>query len=57
MTPAVVDDLNKVLANVVIPPEGVSPMSMKQAPGTAAAAAATAAKPAAPAPPAAPKKP
>ena len=47
MTPAVVDDLNKVLANVVIPPEGVSPMSMKQAPGTtAAAAAATPAKPA-----------
>ena len=27
MTPAVVDDLNKVLANVVIPPEGVSPMA------------------------------
>jgi Skp family chaperone for outer membrane proteins len=50
MTPAVVEDLNKVLANVVIPPEGVSPMSMKQAPGTAAAATPTKAaeKPAAP---------
>lgn len=54
MTPAVVDDLNKVLANVVIPPEGVSPMSMKQTPG-AAAAAATPAKAAEK--PAAPKKP
>jgi Skp family chaperone for outer membrane proteins len=30
MTPAVVEDLNKVLASVVIPPDGVSPMSMAQ---------------------------
>jgi Skp family chaperone for outer membrane proteins len=30
MTPAVVEDLNKVLASVVIPPEGVSPMAMAQ---------------------------
>ena len=30
MTPAVVEDLNKILASVVIPPEGVSPMAMAQ---------------------------
>jgi hypothetical protein len=33
MTPAVVEDLNKVLASVVIPPDGVSPMSMAQQQG------------------------
>jgi Skp family chaperone for outer membrane proteins len=30
MTPAVVEDLNKILASVVIPPDGVSPMAMAQ---------------------------
>ena len=29
LTPAVVDDLNKVLAKVVIPPDGVSPVAMQ----------------------------
>ena len=29
LTPAVVDDLNKVLASVVIPPDGVSPVAMQ----------------------------
>jgi hypothetical protein len=64
MTPAVVEDLNKVLASVVIPPDGVSPMSMAQqtsggaapanAPaGTAPAPAKAPAKPAAANPPAA----
>ena len=33
MTPEVVDDLNKVLPNVVIPPDGVSPMSDEAAAG------------------------
>ena len=33
MTPAVVDDLNKVLAAVVIPPDGVSPVAMQQKEG------------------------
>jgi len=45
LTPAVVDDLNKVLASVVIPPEGVSPVAMQAAqgatPASAPAAAAT----------------
>ncbi len=54
MTPVVVDDLNKVLAAVVIPPPGVSPVDMKPPPGAApasgdkqpaAAAPAAAAKP------------
>ena len=39
MTPAVVDDLNKILASVVIPPDGVSPMAMAQSQGGAGAAA------------------
>ncbi len=30
MTPAVVEDLNKILGSVVIPPDGVSPMAMAQ---------------------------
>jgi Skp family chaperone for outer membrane proteins len=30
MTPAVVEDLNKVLASVAIPPDGVSPVAMQQ---------------------------
>ena len=29
LTPAVVDDINKVLASVVIPPDGVSPVAMQ----------------------------
>ena len=33
MTPAVVEDLNKVLAEVAIPPDGVSPVAMKPAEG------------------------
>lgn len=59
MTPAVVEDLNKVLVKVVIPPEGVSPMSMKQPPGTAAPAATSENKssPAKPSTPATAKKP
>jgi Skp family chaperone for outer membrane proteins len=40
MTPVVVDDLNKVLASVVIPPDGVSPMAMKPQPGATPASAA-----------------
>lgn len=39
MTPQVVEDLNKVLAKVVIPPDGVSPAKMKQPEGTPSAAA------------------
>lgn len=38
MTPAVVEDLNKVLASVVIPPDGVSPLAMAQSQGGGAAA-------------------
>ena len=30
MTPAVVEDLNKVMASVTIPPDGVSPVAMQQ---------------------------
>ena len=33
LTPAVVEDLNKVLAAVTIPPDGVSPVAMKPAEG------------------------
>ena len=55
MTPAVVEDLNKVLTKVIIPPDGVSPMSMKQ-PSEGAAPATAESKPA-PAKPAATKKP
>ena len=52
LTPAVVEDVNKVLGKVVIPPDGVSPVSMKLP--AAAAPAGTAATPAkAPAKPAA----
>ncbi len=57
MTPAVVEDLNKVLVKVVIPPEGVSPMNMKPPPGAAAAASENKSPPAKPAAPAAAKKP
>jgi Skp family chaperone for outer membrane proteins len=47
MTPAVVDDLNKVLAKVVIPPDGVSPVNVKLPEGeTPAAANASESKPA-----------
>jgi Skp family chaperone for outer membrane proteins len=59
MTPQVVDDLNKVLASVLIPPDGVSPSNMKPPPGEPATAqkapAATPAK--APDKPAPAKKP
>jgi len=48
LTPVVVEDLNKVLASVVIPPNGVAPEAMKPPPGAAAPAAA--ATPAAPTP-------
>jgi Skp family chaperone for outer membrane proteins len=56
MTPAVVEDLNKILASVVIPPDGVSPMAMaQQSQGgvtpTAAGGASAPAKPAAAKPP------
>jgi Skp family chaperone for outer membrane proteins len=56
MTPAVVEDLNKVLASVVIPPDGVSPMSMAQQTSTGAAPASAPAG-TAPAPAKAPNKP
>ncbi len=55
LTPAVVDDVNKVLAGVVIPPEGVSPVAMQAKEGATPASAQTAAQPAAQA--AAPGKP
>ena len=35
LTPAVVEDLNKVLAAVTIPPDGVSPVAMKPPEGAA----------------------
>jgi Skp family chaperone for outer membrane proteins len=38
LTPQVVDDLNKVLGSVVIPPAGVSPVAMQPQPGGAAPA-------------------
>ena len=50
MTPAVVEDLNKVLAKVVIPPDGVSPVELNKAAGNAAPSqdkSSSAAKPAA----------
>lgn len=57
MTPAVVEDLNKVLTKVIIPPDGVSPANMKQSSeGTAPATAESKPAPAKPAPPAAAKK-
>ena len=57
MTPAVVEDLNKVLVKVVIPPEGVSPMSMKPPAGGTPATSENKTPPAKPATPAAAKKP
>jgi Skp family chaperone for outer membrane proteins len=39
LTPVVVDDLNKVLATVVIPPDGVSPVAMQPQSGGATPAA------------------
>ena len=45
MTPAVVEDLNKVLAKVVIPPDGVSPVNMKLPAGEAPTAKASETKP------------
>ncbi len=48
LTPAVAEVLNKVLPSVVVPPDGVSPLSMAgPAPAQTAGAAAPAAKPAA----------
>jgi Skp family chaperone for outer membrane proteins len=41
LTAVVVDDLNKVLPKVVIPPDGVSPVDMKPPPAEAPASAAT----------------
>jgi Skp family chaperone for outer membrane proteins len=54
LTPAVVEDLNKILASVVIPPEGVSPVAMQQKEGATPATAQAASPPAAvpPKPPA-----
>jgi Skp family chaperone for outer membrane proteins len=49
LTPAVVDDVNKVLAGVVIPPDGVSPVAMQAKEGATPASAQTAVPPAAPA--------
>jgi Skp family chaperone for outer membrane proteins len=52
LTPEVVEVLNKVLPSVVIPPDGVSPVSMappKAEPGAAPAKPVAAAKPSAPA--------
>jgi Skp family chaperone for outer membrane proteins len=57
LTPAVVEDLNKVLAKVVIPPEGVSPMAMKQPEGPTPASAEGAAQPAPSSPAKPPAKP
>jgi len=48
MTPAVLDDLNKVLATVVIPPEGVSPVAMQSNTGATPASAQGAAAPSTP---------
>ena len=39
MTPAVAEDLNKVLAAVVIPPDGVSPVAMQAKEGATPASA------------------
>ena len=47
LTPAVVDDINKVLAGVVIPPDGVSPVAMQAKEGVTPASAQTGAQPAA----------
>lgn len=56
LTPAVVEDVNKVLVSVVIPPDGVSPAAMQQKEGATPATAQTGAQPATPPakPPAAP---
>ncbi len=56
MTPAVVEDLNKVLSTVVIPPDGVSPVAMQQKEGATPATAQTGAPPSAQ-PASAPPKP
>jgi hypothetical protein len=45
LTPAVVEDVNKVLGAVVIPPEGVSPSAMKPPEGTGPASAQGTAQP------------
>jgi Skp family chaperone for outer membrane proteins len=50
LTPQVADVLNKVLPNVVIPPDGISPVAMDSAGPTSGAAAGTAAAGAKPAP-------
>ena len=48
LTPAVVEDVNKVLVSVVIPPDGVSPAAMQQKEGVTPATAQTGAQPATP---------
>ncbi len=56
MTPAVVEDLNKVMASVVIPPDGVSPLAMQKKEG-ATPASAQSGSPPPPRPASAPPKP
>ena len=56
MTPAVVEDLNKILTKVIIPPDGVSPMNMKE-PAAGGPPASPETKPAPAKPPAPAKKP
>jgi len=48
LTPAVVEDVNKVLVSVVIPPDGVSPAAMQPKEGVTPATAQTGAQPATP---------
>jgi Skp family chaperone for outer membrane proteins len=47
LTPAVVDDVNKILAGVVIPPDGISPVAMQAKEGATPASAQSASPPAA----------
>ncbi len=48
LTPAVVDDINKVLASVLIPPDGVSPVAMQAKEGATPASAQAGTPPAKP---------
>jgi Skp family chaperone for outer membrane proteins len=57
LTPAVVEDVNKVLGAVVIPPEGVSPATMKPPEGKGPASTQGTAQPATPPTGKAPAKP
>jgi Skp family chaperone for outer membrane proteins len=56
LTPEVADVLNKALAGVIVPPDGVSPLAMATPQTTQAAAAPTGGAPAAPAPAKPPQK-